>query len=133
MTALPNIATHVQIASDHGFAETVARIANAIAKAGLIMLVRLDHSNGAASVGLDMPPSLVLVYGHPNGGTPIMKAYPSAALDLPLRVLVCNDTDGRTFVAYRPIVALLAQHGVPEELSGRLEPAQALIAESLRG
>ena len=80
----------------------------------------------------NLPPTLVLVYGHPNGGTPIMKAHPSAALDLPLRVLVRSDADGHTLVAFHPVVEMLARHGVPEEMAARLRPAQALIGQALQ-
>ncbi len=122
----------MELDSPHGFEHTVERITNAIKTAGLVVLARLDHAGGARSVGLDLPPTLVIVYGHPNGGTPIMQAHPRAALDLPLRVLVRSETGGRTVVAYHPVGEMLATSGVPKEMSKRLEPAQALLARALQ-
>lgn len=121
----------VELVHPSGFEETVDRLVDAIRQAGLVVIARLDHGAGARSVGLDLAPSLVIVYGHPLGGTPVMQAHPAAALDLPLRVLVRADSDDRTRVSYHPIAALLAPYGVPPEIARRLEPAQALIGRAL--
>jgi uncharacterized protein (DUF302 family) len=132
VSTLPTACTLVELASPAGFEDTVQRLTAAIKGAGLSVIARLDHAGGAKAVGLDLPPTLVLVYGHPNGGTPIMKAHPSAALDLPLRVLVRSDADGRTIVAFHPVVEMLARHGVAEEMAARLLPAQDLIGRALQ-
>ena len=70
------------------FAATLERLDRAIEAAGMMIFSRIDHAAGAQAAGLDMPPTVVLVYGNPSGGTPIMLSTPQAALDLPLRVLV---------------------------------------------
>jgi uncharacterized protein (DUF302 family) len=93
---------------------------------------RIDHAAGAREVGLAMPPTVLLLYGHPKGGTPVMLAAPSAALELTLRVLVREDADGRTLVSFRPIAAVLRAAGVTEDLATRLEPAQRVLLEALR-
>jgi uncharacterized protein (DUF302 family) len=121
----------VELASPDGFEATVDRLVDAIKSAGLLVIARIDHAGGARTAGLSLPPSLVLVYGHPLGGTPIMQAHPAAALDLPLRVLIRTADDGRTLVSFHPVADLLAPHGVPAEMAGRLEPAQALIRRAL--
>ena len=110
------------------FEATLARVRDAIAKAGLILFDQVDHQAGARDVGLVMPPTTVLTYGHPKGGTPIMLAAPLTALDLPLRVLVHERADGRTAIAFRPVGATLRRAGVSEPLASRLDPAQALLA-----
>ena len=79
------IAEHV---SSFAFAPTVHRLKDAIAKAGMTVFASIDHAAGAREVGMEMPPTIVLLYGNARGGTPIMLATPQAALDLPLRVLV---------------------------------------------
>ena len=79
-----------------------------------------------------MPPSVVLIYGHPKGGTPLMLAAPLAALDLPLRVLVREDADGRALVSFHPAAPMLRRAGVPEALATRLDPAQRLLVEAIR-
>ena len=91
----------------------------------------IDHAAGAREVGMDMPPTVVLFYGHARGGTPVMLAAPQAALDLPLRVLVREDTDGRTVVSFRPVAQMLREAGVPDPLAGRLEPAQQILVDAI--
>ena len=126
-----NTTNLVEIASPLGFDATVERLVQAIQAAGLSIVARLDHSGDARAAGLDLPPTLVLVYGHPRGGTPIMQAVPSAALDLPLRVLVREALPTRTVVAFHPIAEMLAAAGVAPEIARRLEPAQQLLRTAL--
>ena len=126
---LGSYAEHV---SAHGFAATVTRLEQTIAQAGLTIFARIDHAGAARDVGLTMPPTLVLIYGNPRGGTPIMLAAPQAALDLPLRVVVREDRDGRVLVGFHPIAGLLRNAGVADDLAARLVPAQALLMEGVR-
>ena len=74
-----------------------------------------------------MPPTTVLLYGHAQGGTPIMLAAPRAALDLPLRVLVREDDDGHVLVGFHPIDMMLRGAGVANDLAVRLAPAQTIL------
>jgi uncharacterized protein (DUF302 family) len=114
------------------FEETLERLSAAIAQAGLILFSRIDHQAGAREAGLEMPPTTVLTYGHPRGGTPLMLAAPLAALDLPLRVLVRVRDDGRTAIAFHPIEPSLRRAGVPDALAGRLRPAQQLLIDAVK-
>ena len=88
-------------------------------------------AQGAAQVGLAMPPTVVLIYGNPKGGTPLMLAAPYAALDLPLRVLARAAETG-TSVSFHPIAPTLLRAGVPDHLAHALDPAQRLIEEALQ-
>jgi uncharacterized protein (DUF302 family) len=117
--------------SAHPFEATLERLMAAIAQAGLILFNRIDHQAGAREAGLEMPPTTVLTYGHPKGGTPIMLAAPLAALDLPLRVLVRVRDDGQTVIAFHPIGAALRRSGVPDSLAGRLDPAQQILLKAV--
>ena len=79
-----------------------------------------------------MPPTTVLIYGGPSGGTPIMQSAPDAALDLPLRVLV-RETPGKAVeIVYHPIDAVLRAAGVSDEVASRLTGAQALLRKAIR-
>ena len=131
MPATASATPPVEHLNSEGFDQTVERLVSAIEAAGLTVFARLDHAEGARAAGLDMPPSLVLVYGHAKGGTPIIQAYPAAALDLPLRMLIRSEAPDRTVVSYHPVVEMLARHGVLKEMAQRLEPAQALIGRAL--
>lgn len=118
--------------SKSGFAKTLDILAVAIRSAGMQIFTTIDHAAGAAAVGIRMPPTVVLLYGNPRSGTPLMRVAPSVALDLPLRVLVREDGVGRTVVAFHPIVPLLTSAGLPEQMARNLEPAQRLLIDALR-
>jgi uncharacterized protein (DUF302 family) len=113
------------------FDATLQRLEAAMAAAGLSIFARIDHAEGARSVGLSMPPTIVLLYGNPRGGTPIMQAEPRAALDLPLRVLVRQTPDGAVIVSHRPARAVLLSLGLAEDLAGKLDPAQRLLKTAI--
>jgi uncharacterized protein (DUF302 family) len=122
----------VEIVSGMAFAPTLERLVQKIATAGMTIFARIDHAAGAREVGMEMPPTVVLLYGHPRGGTPIMLAAPQAALDLPLRVLVREEAEGQTLVSFHPIGPALVQAGVPETLAMRLEPGQSLLVKAFQ-
>lgn len=126
---VPGVIQHVSVVA---FAPTLERLVRAIETAGMMVFARIDHAAGARQVGLEMPPTMVLLYGHPRGGTPIMLAAPQVALDLPLRVLVREEGDGRVLVSFHPAAPMLRQAGVPEALATRLEPAQRILIEAIR-
>ncbi|MBC7977300.1 MAG: DUF302 domain-containing protein [Myxococcales bacterium] len=132
MAETANTPAIVEYASEAGFEQTLGRLVELIYDAGMNVFARIDHAAGARSVGLDMPPTVLLLYGHPRGGTPIMRAFPLAALELPLRVLVRQDSEGRTRVSFHPIVPWLAELGVPAELASPLETAQRLLLQAVR-
>ena len=121
----------LELASPIGFEATLHRVKEVIAAAGLKIFAQIDHSDGARQAGLMMPPTIVLLYGHAKGGTPIMLAVPESALDLPLRVLV-REAGDNTVVSFRPIAPVLLQAGVPEDLAHRLDPAQRLLVKAIQ-
>jgi uncharacterized protein (DUF302 family) len=109
------------------FDATVERLVQAITSHGMMIFARIDHAANARDVGMTMPPATVLTYGNAKGGTPIMLATPSVALDLPLRVLVREREDGKAVIAYHPIAETLRRAGVSEDLVTRLDPAQQML------
>jgi uncharacterized protein (DUF302 family) len=115
------------------FAQTLERLITAIEAAGMTVFSRLDHAAGAREVGLQMPPTTVLVYGNPKGGTPIMLAAPQAALDLPLRVLVRESEDRRVLISFHPVGPMLRRAGAPDDMAERLAPAQRVLVEAIAG
>ncbi len=124
-------ATIRDLVSPVGFAATLDRLTAAIERAGSTIFATIDHAANARAAGLEMPPTTVLIYGNPKGGTPLMLAAPAAALDLPLRVLVREQAGGGVVVSYHPIAATMTDAGVPADLAVRLDPAQGLIATAL--
>jgi uncharacterized protein (DUF302 family) len=124
----PEIAEH---ASPFSFGLTLERLVDGIAKSGMTIFARIDHAANARSVGATMPPTTVLLYGNAKGGTPIMLTTPQAALDLPLRVLIRETSDGKASIAFHPITPLLQRLGVPVDAAARLEPAQRMLLSAI--
>jgi len=125
----PDVVEHTSAVA---FGPTLERLVAAIKGAGMTLFAQIDHAAGARDAGMTMPPTVVLIYGHPKGGTPLMLAAPLAALDLPLRVLVREDADGRALVSFHPAAPILRRAGAPEALATRLDPAQHLLVEAIR-
>lgn len=132
MTHSAENADVVELPSGEAFAPTLERLVTTIEAAGLRIFARIDHAAGAAEVGMAMPPAVLLLYGHPKGGTPIMLNTPATALDLPLRVLVRENSERRTLVSFHPVVPMLTKAGVDEALARRLEPAQQMLVNAIR-
>ncbi|UVF22197.1 DUF302 domain-containing protein (plasmid) [Microvirga terrae] len=121
--------THVtKLVSAFTFSETVQRLRSTLEGNGFTIFAAIDQREAAKSVGLDMPPTTLIIYGNPRGGTPLMLAAPDFSIELPLKVLVREDTDGRVFVVYNPARALEGKHGLPAGLAGRLAGAEPIIA-----
>lgn len=101
----------IQKTSPHSVAVTIDRLAAAVEQAGAKVFARIDHAAGAASIGADLRPNTVLIFGNPKIGTPMMVSSPSMGLDLPLKVAAYEDADGTVHVVYRDIAAVAAGHG----------------------
>jgi uncharacterized protein (DUF302 family) len=116
----------VELPSRHAVDVTVARLEGILEARGIKLFAVVDHSGEAASVGLTMPPTKLLVFGNPKAGTPLMLAAPSTAIDLPLKVLVREDADGKVWVAYNDPEYLRERHRFPEQLVQNIAAVEAL-------
>lgn len=114
--------------SRYGFDETVSRLTAMIEGKGAKVFAVIDHSGEAASVGLSMPPTKLLVFGSPKGGTPLMIAAHTLAIDLPLKILVCEQYDGTVSMAYNTAEYIADRHGLPRNQAAALGAADALTA-----
>jgi uncharacterized protein (DUF302 family) len=121
----------VRIASRYSVEETVHRLQAAFAAKGLQVFAVVDHSGEAGKVGLKMRPTKVVIFGSPKAGTPLMVAAPSLAIDLPLKALVAEDTEGKVSVIYNSPEYLKERHGVPEELIKNLAGAGVVIGKAV--
>lgn len=106
----------VTIPSNHSVDETVAKLRNILRSKGITLFAVIDHSGEAAKVGMKMPNTKLVIFGSPRGGTPVMLATPSIAIDLPLKILVAEDTQGKVWVSYNSPEYLKERHGLPEDL-----------------
>jgi uncharacterized protein (DUF302 family) len=121
----------VKVASRYSVDETVQRLTRAFTEKGMQIFAVIDHSGEAAKVGLKMPATKVVIFGSPKGGTPLMLAAPSLAIDLPLKALVAEDANGKTSVTYNDHEYLEDRHSVPADLIKNLAGAGALIAKAV--
>jgi uncharacterized protein (DUF302 family) len=121
----------IQVASHYSVEETVRRLAAAFAEKGMQVFAVIDHSGEAEKVGLKMRPTKVVIFGSPKGGTPLMVAAPSLAIDLPLKALVAEDAAGKVSVTYNDPEYLRDRHGVPGELIKNLAGAGAVIGKAV--
>ena len=122
----------VTVASAHGAVATADKLEALIRARGLMLFARIDFSGDAARAGLTMPPSQLLVFGNPQAGTPLMQAVPTAALDLPLKVLSWEDPDGRAWLSYNATEYLRARHGLDAELMKPVSGVAALVEAAAR-
>ena len=96
--------------------ETVKRLEANLQTRSLTVFARIDHSGEAEKVGMKMRPTQLIVFGSPQGGTPLMLASPTLAIDLPLKALVWEDAGGKVWVSYNTAEYLKQRHNIPDEL-----------------
>jgi uncharacterized protein (DUF302 family) len=90
----------------------------------------VDHSGEAEKAGMNMRPTKLLIFGNPKGGTPVMVAVPSIAIDLPLKILIWEDGQGKVWLSYNSPAYLQQRHGVPQELLSNISVAESLAAKA---
>ena len=106
----------VHMSSPYSVPETIKRLDSVLESRGLIVFARIDHSGEAEKVGMKMRPTQVIIFESPKGGTPVMVASPTLAIDLPLKALVWEDTGGKVWVSYNSAEYLKQRHNIPDEL-----------------
>jgi uncharacterized protein (DUF302 family) len=120
----------VDIPSRHSVDETVERLKNILQSKGIALFCLIDHSGEAAKVGLKMPPTKLLVFGSPKAGTPLMLAAPSIAIDLPLKILVWQDVNGKVWLSYNSPEYLQERHNLPQNLVQNIAVVAALAEKA---
>lgn len=121
----------IHLASQHSVEETMQRLEALLGERGVAVFARVDHSGEAAKVGLTMRPTKLLVFGSPKGGTPLMQAAPSLAIDLPLKALFWQDAEGKVWLTYNDPAYLQQRHNVPPELIPNLAVVNALFGRAV--
>jgi uncharacterized protein (DUF302 family)/uncharacterized membrane protein YidH (DUF202 family) len=132
MTSTAPIADNgvINKASNHSVDETVAQLKGILQAKGVTLFALVDHSGEAEKAGLKMRPTKLLIFGNPKGGTPVMVEAPSAAIDLPLKILVWEDAQGKVWASYNSPSYLQQRHGIPQELLPNIAVAEALAAKA---
>jgi uncharacterized protein (DUF302 family) len=122
----------VNVASNHSVDETVERVKSILQSKGITLFVLIDHSGEAEKVGLKMPPTKLLIFGSPKAGTPLMPAAPSIAIDLPLKILVWQDGQGKVWLSYNSPEYLRERHRLPAELLPNIAVVETLAANAAK-
>jgi len=102
--------------SNHSVEQTIERLKRVLQSNGVNLFAVVDHSGEAEKLGMKMRPTKLLIFGSPKAGTPLMLAAPSIAIDLPLKILVWEDSQGKVWVSYNSPDYLEKRHGLPQKL-----------------
>jgi len=121
----------VSRASKYSVPETLDRVDALLQSKGIKIFVRVDHSGEAEKVGLRMPPTQLLIFGNPKGGTQVMLAAPTAALDLPLKALAWQDADGKVWLSYNDPEYIQKRFGLTDEQIKTIVGIGPLIEQAL--
>ncbi|MBZ5656303.1 MAG: DUF302 domain-containing protein [Acidobacteriia bacterium] len=121
----------IDVPSPYSVTETLSRLESILKDKGLTVFARVDHSGEAAKVGMEMRPTQLLIFGSPKGGTPLMVAAPSVAIDLPLKALAWQDEQGKVRLSYNSPEYLQQRHGIPADLLKNISGVGALIQKAV--
>ncbi|HYK38857.1 MAG TPA: DUF302 domain-containing protein [Candidatus Eremiobacteraceae bacterium] len=116
--------------SNHSVNETVDKLKGILEAKGVTLFAIVDHSGEAEKVGMKMPPTKLLIFGNPKAGTPLMLAAPSSAIDLPLKILVWEDGQGKVWVSYNNADYIKERHNLPQDLMQNIAVVETLATKS---
>ena len=120
----------INIPSNHSVDATVEKLKQLLQAKNVTLFALVDHSGEAEKVEMKMLPTKLLIFGSPKAGTPVMLAAPSIALDLPLKILVWQDVQGKVWTTYNSAEYLQQRHGAPPQLTQNLAAVEALAAKA---
>lgn len=117
--------------SHYSVDETIERVEKAVTAKGMRSFARIDHGGEAKKAGLEMKAAVLLIFGNPKGGTPLMVARPTAAIDLPLKALAWEDADGKVWLTFNSVDLFHERHGVPKDLAATLDPVRKILEQAV--
>lgn len=104
----------IAVKSPHSAKATIDKLEEVVKQRGLTVFARIDHAAGASKVGMSLRPTEVLIFGNPQGGTPLMECAQTAGIDLPLKALVWEDASGQVWLGYNDPTFLARRHGAAQ-------------------
>ena len=107
-----NLTGITDLACNRSVNETVERLESLLKAQGIKIFCRIDQATEAQAAGLTMRPMVLLIFGDPKYGTPLMNRYPSLAMDLPLKALVWESADGKVWLSYNSPEFLQQRHSL---------------------
>ena len=101
----------IAVKSPHSAKDTMDKLEGIVKQRGLNVFARIDHAGGAIKIGKTLRPTELLIFGNPQGGTPLMECAQSAGIDLPLKALVWEDASAQVWLGYNDPAFLAQRHG----------------------
>ena len=120
----------VQVATAHSVDQTVEKLKGILQAKGVTLFALVDHSGEAEKAGMTMRPTKLLIFGSPKAGTPLMQASPGIAIDLPLKILVAEDEQGKVWISYNSPEYLQERHGLPPDLLENIAVVKTLAEKA---
>ena len=121
----------IEVKSPHSAKDTMNKLEDIVKQRGLNVFARIDHGAGAAKIGKTLRPTELLIFGNPQGGTPLMECAQTAGIDLPLKALVWEDASNQVWLGYNDPAFLAQRHGAAAcPVVDNLRKALAGIAEA---
>lgn len=114
----------------HSVDETLSRLQTLLKEKGVKVFCVVDHSGEAIAAGLEMRPTKLLIFGNPKAGTPLMLAAPSAALDLPLKILIAEQPNGEVLLSWNDAAWLQQRHGFPADMQPVIAAVEMLAKKA---
>jgi len=114
--------------------ETITRLETSAREKGLVIFARIDHATGAQKIGKSLRPTELLIFGNPQGGTPLMECAQTAGIDLPLKALAWEDAGGQVWFGYNDPLYLARRHGAADcpVVQNLRKALDALAADAVR-
>jgi uncharacterized protein (DUF302 family) len=122
----------INIPSNHSVDETVEKLKTILQPKRITLFALIDRSGEASRVGMKMRPTKLLLFGNPKAGTPVMLAAASSSIDLPLKILIWEDAQGKTWVTYNSPAYLQVRHNIPVELLPNVSVIEALAKSAAK-
>jgi uncharacterized protein (DUF302 family) len=122
----------ITVPSGFSVRETVERLVDFATSHGLVVFARIDHGDGAAKAGLSLRPTELVIFGHPKGGTPLMQDRQTAGIDLPVKALAWEDTDGKVWLTCNDAVWIAQRHGLGPASANAVKAIAAGLAAAAK-
>ena len=106
----PFLLSHPGIQSSRTPKETMDRVEAILKQKGMTIFARVDHAAGAAKIGTQLRPTELLIFGNPQGGTPLIECSQTVCIDLPLKVLVWRDESGQVWIGFNDLTYIAQRH-----------------------
>jgi uncharacterized protein (DUF302 family) len=133
MSSAADVPGVVQLPSHHSVETTIDRLEALLKERGILVFARIDFSGDASRAGLSMRPEQMLIFGNPKAGTPLMLAAPAAGLDLPMKLLAWEASDGKVWAAYNAPQYVVQRYRLAGDLAANLAAVVPLIERAVAG